>query len=372
MGHKMFVYAYFGLEGGTIKVGVDGEEITVLPRVGTLFGNDMMAFYCNSAQIDLVLTFHDIWAIPPDYRNCIPCKWAAMFPVDHDPLPQAVIQTATPADYRIVYSQFGVRVAEAAGMAVTYIPHAIDCETFDVGDKAEARKALRFPEDGYVMSMVAANKGYPARKNFPQVMQAFGQFVRDHKELNPYLYLHTDYSTANGGVHIPELARMCGVQDRILYVRREPYNAGQPDAYVAAVYVGSDVLLSPSATEGFGLPIIEAQSCGCPVIATNFSSMPELVCNGVLVEPAGLMWTQLNSWNADVHPEGIYKAMVEVATWPAAKREKMARLGRDFVVREYNMDTVAERYWKPCLEKIDREMLTGGMMDLVGFQDKGA
>ncbi|MGC8915332.1 MAG: glycosyltransferase, partial [Thermosulfidibacteraceae bacterium] len=38
--------------------------------------------------------------------------------------------------------------------------------------------------------------------------------------------------------------------------------------------------------EGFGLPILEAMSCGCPVIASNTSSMPEVVGDaGILIDP---------------------------------------------------------------------------------------
>jgi glycosyltransferase involved in cell wall biosynthesis len=61
-------------------------------------------------------------------------------------------------------------------------------------------------------------------------------------------------------------------------------------------YVDEDVLISlyniaeafvyPSLYEGFGLPILEAQACGCPVITSNVSSMPEVAGNGaILVDP---------------------------------------------------------------------------------------
>jgi len=61
-------------------------------------------------------------------------------------------------------------------------------------------------------------------------------------------------------------------------------------------YVEEDVLISfynvakafvyPSLYEGFGLPILEAQACGCPVITSNVSSMPEVAGEGaILVDP---------------------------------------------------------------------------------------
>ena len=46
------------------------------------------------------------------------------------------------------------------------------------------------------------------------------------------------------------------------------------------------VLLYPSLYEGFGLPILEAQSFGVPVITSNISSMPEIAGDGALyVDP---------------------------------------------------------------------------------------
>ena len=51
-------------------------------------------------------------------------------------------------------------------------------------------------------------------------------------------------------------------------------------------YTGADALIYPSIYEGFGLPILEAFACGCPVITSNLSSMPEVAGKAVvLVDP---------------------------------------------------------------------------------------
>ena len=42
------------------------------------------------------------------------------------------------------------------------------------------------------------------------------------------------------------------------------------------------MLVFPSLTEGFGAPPLEAMSCGCPVIASNTSSVPEVCGDAVL------------------------------------------------------------------------------------------
>lgn len=49
-----------------------------------------------------------------------------------------------------------------------------------------------------------------------------------------------------------------------------------PDEDMAALYSASDAFLFPTLYEGFGIPVIEAQSCGTPVLTSNVSSLPEV------------------------------------------------------------------------------------------------
>lgn len=59
-----------------------------------------------------------------------------------------------------------------------------------------------------------------------------------------------------------------------------------PDENLPALYSGAIALVFPSLFEGFGLPILEAQACGCPVVTSNTSSMPEVAGKGaILVDP---------------------------------------------------------------------------------------
>lgn len=59
-----------------------------------------------------------------------------------------------------------------------------------------------------------------------------------------------------------------------------------PEKELPALYRGAAALTFPSLFEGFGLPIIEAQACGCPVLTSNLSSMLEVAGKGaVLVDP---------------------------------------------------------------------------------------
>jgi glycosyltransferase involved in cell wall biosynthesis len=58
------------------------------------------------------------------------------------------------------------------------------------------------------------------------------------------------------------------------------------DSEILSLYEEADVFVYPSLYEGFGLPVLEAMACGCPVIASNVSSLPEVVGEaGMLVDP---------------------------------------------------------------------------------------
>jgi glycosyltransferase involved in cell wall biosynthesis len=67
-----------------------------------------------------------------------------------------------------------------------------------------------------------------------------------------------------------------------------------PRAHLAGLYEGAIALVYPSRFEGFGAPVLEAWSVGCPVISSNAAALPEVVGDaGILLESDDLEgWTQ--------------------------------------------------------------------------------
>jgi glycosyltransferase involved in cell wall biosynthesis len=87
------------------------------------------------------------------------------------------------------------------------------------------------------------------------------------------------------------------------------------DRELCALYASADALVFASLFEGFGLPAVEAMGAGCPVIAADRTSLPEVVGDaGVLVDP--------------LDTTAISEAMRRLATEPALRSELSAR-GRE-------------------------------------------
>lgn len=94
---------------------------------------------------------------------------------------------------------------------------------------------------------------------------------------------------------IYDLPKQLGLEKHVLFTGR----VSDPD--LVGLYNGAIGLTYPSLFEGFGLPIIEAFACGCPVITSDTSSMPEITGNGaVLVDPYNI--------------EAIKKAMLKLSS----------------------------------------------------------
>lgn len=80
-----------------------------------------------------------------------------------------------------------------------------------------------------------------------------------------------------------EMAKSLGIQDKVFFI------GSLSEEQLASHYKGALALLFPSLYEGFGLPILEAMSYGCPVITSNMSSMPEVGGSAALyVDPSNI------------------------------------------------------------------------------------
>jgi len=103
------------------------------------------------------------------------------------------------------------------------------------------------------------------------------------------------------------------------------------DSEILSLYSEADIFVYPSLYEGFGLPVLEAMACGCPVIASNVSALPEVVGNaGLLVDPydvealAHAMSTVLEDDELKIEMSRKGIAQAQKFSWDKATAEMLA------------------------------------------------
>lgn len=309
-------------------------------------GNEVVAYHARHWDADLVITLTDSWVFKPDSMKRIP--WVAWTPVDHDPVPPKVLDTlkrgyAVP----VAYSRFGERKMKEAGLSPLYVPHGCHENYFQRTSKRAARKALGFPRDAFIVGMVGVNQGAPSRKSYPQCLEAFERFNRRYKD--SFLYMHT-LSNSPQGLDLGRLTGHLGLRDTSYrFSDRYQHVLGYSEEYLRDVYTAIDVLLTPNMGEGFGVPIIEAQACGTPIIGTNFSTMPELCFFGELVAGEPYYTTQ-SAYQRIPGSEAIYKALKKVYGYSDHEYSKGAARARRAVRRYYHPDVVTQNYWQDALK----------------------
>lgn len=348
-GWKQAVSAFYGLEGASII----HKGIKLYPKIANAYGDDAMLHHSKDYGADCVISLQDIWVLDLNILSQLK-NWIPIIPIDQDPIPQAIYDRAKLAYRIITMSKFGQKQLENKGMMSTYIPNTVDTTIFKPMDKIACKLALNLKPDTFLFGMVAANKDLPPRKSFQEVLDAFKIFHDAHP--NSAMYFHT-LLQQQGGFPIADYANHLGLNGAINFMDpyQQMFKVGKSD--MAKIINSFDCLLSPSASEGFGVPIVEAQSCGVPVIVNRFTSMPELVVenkSGYICEVATKRWTALNSYFGIPDVKSLYDCMEKVY---ATDRIKMGKAGRANAIANYDSKMVYETMYLPFLEKIQDEIL---------------
>ncbi len=160
------------------------------------------------------------------------------------------------------------------------------------------------------------------RKNLPTLLRAFGRLRAKYKS-SATLAIASNHSWL-----VAELDQVINEQKLGDAVR---FLGGVPNEELVYLYNAAQVLVMPSLYEGFGLPPLEAMACGTPVIASNVSSLPEVLGDaGMLFNPEDVegltvaLWRVLSDENLrrEMRAKGLKRA--RIFSWERAARETLA------------------------------------------------
>ena len=346
------ISSFYGLEAA--RLGFEG--MTVFPGIGGDFGNKTLlsnaaSHFKGDPRGGIVMTLMDVWVLDPRIVQSVDA--ACWVPVDHDPAPQAVTDFFKASGaIPIAMSRFGQRML--AEFDPLYVPHGIDTAKYQPIDRTEARKKTHLPGDKFIVGMVAANKGNPSRKCFPEALLAFKKFYDGHPDA--ILYLHTEMSGQFQGVDMGQLIRGIGLPEGSVFVADQDRVLTNPLSAeaMAHFYSAFDVLLAPSAGEGFGLTVLEAAACGVPSIVTDFSAQIEVCGSGWKVEHSPY-WTTQNSWQAHPDVDDIVDSLKQAYRADDRLRAEHAHRAREHALG-YDADTVFTEYMLPALAEVERRV----------------
>lgn len=112
------------------------------------------------------------------------------------------------------------------------------------------------------------------RKNIPNIIKSFSLF----KKISKYPHiLVIGGKSGSGYAEFVKLVKDMKLSKDVVFVNYIPKK------HLPIFYSEAELLLFPSLYEGFGIPILEAQSCRTPVITSNITAMPEVADDGALL-----------------------------------------------------------------------------------------
>jgi len=382
-GYGVVVSAYRGLEGSPLA---DAAGIVHLPRVKEQHGNDVIyghylyaqTYFPNHQRTSVIWSLIDIFAMRPDLW--MPLPWAAWCPVDCEPILQNERAQFNACRWPIAISRHGEAQMKEIGLKPLYVPHGIETEVFKPTDRSQARKNMFtknlidqvIPDDAFLV-VIVANNGEGGRKNFAGMFEAFQLFSHDHPDA--LLYVHADPSGVHGHP-IDAMAAQLGIADKVIFpggnhllvdgdgngslrsLGTYMMVTGIPtDDHLVDVYNAADVKLMLSYGEGFGLTDVEAQACGCPLIAIDFAASSEINLTGWKVSGIRFQPERIpRSYQMLADPYDAADCLAHAySIWKAGEMPELRERTRKAAL-VYDVETVLKDHFIPVLNEIDAQL----------------
>ncbi len=198
--------------------------------------------------------------------------------------------------------------------------HGLDPAFHAVYDREQVQGCL----DRYGIAgpyLLSAGK-LQARKNTVRVIEAYGLLKRNTKLPHKLLMVGRKMWTSD---EVDPLIDRLGLREQIIMTGHVP-----PED-LPLLYTGANALVFPSLFEGFGFPVLEAMACGCPVVTSTVTSLPEIAGDAaVLVDP--------------YRPEAIAEGIESILTNPK-RRQELIQKGLERA-RQFTWERTAEQVLK--------------------------
>jgi glycosyltransferase involved in cell wall biosynthesis len=276
-------------------------------------------------------------------------NWVHYYPVDCTMRAHWVLDGLDHVDTLVAYTQFGKKETERhTSKPIQVIPHGIDLTQFFPYSDEDRQKAHDIYAKGKIL-ITNINKNQ-RRKDLPTTLQAFKIFKEKYPQSK--LFLHTQPGSYDGW-DIRVLCEDLGlkVPDDVLF----PHNLGDKGVGVEimnALYNASDMVVTTTLGEGWGLSITEAMATKTPVVAPDNTSITEIgdFGNRLVSIPCShtVNWgmTDRNITRPKIDPSdmaiGMKIAIKDPTIKPLENIDKVVEAAYKYVTEELNWDDIVK------------------------------
>lgn len=227
---------------------------------------------------------------------------------------------------------------QAAMPEAPVVWHGVDTDVFHPVDKREAKRALGFDPDRFLVLRVDKNSW---RKDYPSSWKALRPVLRQHADID--VHFHCRPNAPDGYDLLGVLHNDEDIRDRATFTPNLGGFTGMPRERMALLYSAADLFLSTSWGEGFGLTLLEAMACGTPVLAQDCSAIPEVVGpGGVLVKPKGRITVPMGQEQCLPDVEK-FTYWIEHLYSSQKQREALGRAGAEHA-KQFSWDVAASKF----------------------------
>jgi len=296
--HKIALFCTVGYDIGCIESKGEGVDVWY-PRLVAANGEDVLLQHMKDFNADLFVSASDIWIYEqlPVWAKQGQIIWIPWCYIDYIPTEREA-DKLSPALMAVPTSKWLQEKLRAVGLENVADPIflGVDHEIFKpwIGDLDEEKKeitkgrlkaSLGFPEDSFLIDMVQMNQ--TVRKPFEEQFHGIQIFKEQNPDVKVKVYCHSLPRQIPDGYSLPELALEYGMDYQKGDIRfADNYTMickgvlGYGEQVMAKIYNAADVVLDATTGVSPGMPVLESQSCGVPVIGTEYTCYPEFVHAG--------------------------------------------------------------------------------------------
>ncbi len=334
-----------------IKTEQYGDDWIMYPVDG--YGNpEMVRSIIRQEKPDILWFMTDprfwgwLWEMENEIRPLMPMVYYHVW--DNYPYPTFNKQYYESNDFIATISKVTDDIVKTVAPEIKsqYVPHAVNSDIFKRVDDQETLEEFKksvfgdfYDPDKFVFFW---NNRNARRKQSGSLIFWFKEFLDKVGHDKASLVMHTEVKDPNGQ-DLEAIINHLGLTNGEVLFSQQKVDLNR----LSLMYNMSDCTINISDAEGFGLATLESLSCETPIIINMTGGLQEQITDGenefgIPVYPSSkaIIGSQPIPWIYEdrVSGEDVINAMEKIFKMPKKQREKIGKLGRDHVMKNYNFE----------------------------------